>query len=473
MREQTEAEKEIGLRALSSERKTCQSFPTGPNVSAASLLPLCPDPLNMSPAEEKVITVAEMITGWRIQDLYYTIITTEDEVSIIYPQKRPFGKALFMAIRYGTFVYIALRLASAYGPAGTVRLTSKRSSSKSSCYAFYTCKDDRESRAVKVYWWLTKPPCISHSSRATVLTLCLCLCALLRTRKCWSFAVILLSAGPSCVRMIMTLVNLVQYPAEAITSLDVQLGYPCYAPIAQRMIESTVYGAGRQFRGPAHGQLVRVLQRDGGIYYISLAVMRCAVAVMDTPPVVSVSVLCQSGIDKQPLNIFRFSVWSQTKVLQYTISRVINALASIAAPIFAQRLMLNIRSVDYMGSRPFASTILFARTPQSSEDTMDNTVLGAYRLSLNLSAGRCEGRFTANKKENYGEDELQVAVRKQLSDLSPGVWIPEAHAVSLASSTTLLGWFVAQPVPRLLGYWIGLDSLARVPADICLAVSSD
>jgi hypothetical protein len=39
----------------------------------------------------------------------------------------------------------------------------------------------------------------------------------------------------------------------------------------------------------------------------------------------------------------------------------------IAIPIFAQRLMTNMRKVDYMGSEPYASKLLFAPANSGSE----------------------------------------------------------------------------------------------------------
>ena len=41
--------------------------------------------------------------------------------------------------------------------------------------------------------------------------------------------------------------------------------------------------------------------------------------------------------------------------------------------MLAQRLLLNIRAVDYMGSRPLASTLLFAPEKDNTEDLMNES----------------------------------------------------------------------------------------------------
>jgi hypothetical protein len=41
-------------------------------------------------------------------------------------------------------------------------------------------------------------------------------------------------------------------------------------------------------------------------------------------------------------------------------------------PILAQRLLINMRKVDYMGSQPVASKLLFAPPPPGSDDDLED-----------------------------------------------------------------------------------------------------
>ena len=44
----------------------------------------------------------------------------------------------------------------------------------------------------------------------------------------------------------------------------------------------------------------------------------------------------------------------------------------VVVPILAQRLLINMRSVDYMGSRPLASTLMFAPSTGESEGSSES-----------------------------------------------------------------------------------------------------
>ncbi|KAJ3540065.1 hypothetical protein NMY22_g4460 [Coprinellus aureogranulatus] len=96
------------------------------------------------------------------------------------------------------------------------------------------------------------------------------------------------------------------------------------------------------------GRLVQVLQRDGGLYYIASASIGLIVAITRTPAIVAVGAL-----DPSPISMF-------VNVSQY-----------VGIPILAQRLMINIRKTDYVGSRPIASKLLFAPPTPGSEDDED------------------------------------------------------------------------------------------------------
>lgn len=63
----------------------------------------------------------------------------------------------------------------------------------------------------------------------------------------------------------------------------------------------------------------------------------------------------------------------------------------VIVPILAQRLLINMRNVDDLGSRPLASTLMFAKTSGVSEEQMED--VGDYEGPMNDEsppAGRSE-----------------------------------------------------------------------------------
>ena len=68
--------------------------------------------------------------------------------------------------------------------------------------------------------------------------------------------------------------------------------------------------------------------------------------------------------------------------------------------MLAQRLLLNIRAVDYMGSRPLASTLLFAAGKDNTEDMMDESE--TYDMSVQNTKPSSEGKM--KEKEQVGAE---------------------------------------------------------------------
>ncbi|KAJ3512736.1 hypothetical protein NMY22_g15246 [Coprinellus aureogranulatus] len=75
-------------------------------------------------------------------------------------------------------------------------------------------------------------------------------------------------------------------------------------------------------------------------------------------------------------------------------------------PIAAQRLMINLRKVDYMGSRPIASKLLFAPPPPGSEDDGEDDEHRRDQLEMNVE--RSNVRSCAGQGDPYGTESAVV-----------------------------------------------------------------
>ncbi|KAJ3540892.1 hypothetical protein NMY22_g4110 [Coprinellus aureogranulatus] len=176
--------------------------------------------------------------------------------------------------------------------------------------------------------------------------------------------------GPDTVSALFTFISRGQYPAQPLTQVDRELGYPCYVPSNEEWARATVSELGMdvrryisfastaamlllavvtlimRYRGHA-GRLVRVLRRDDGIYYIAVAGIRFGQAIHNKHT-------CYTGAEQKGHK-------------RMGSNRIIERANFTVVPILAQRLMINLRRADYMGSEPVASKLLFA-TPASSTD---------------------------------------------------------------------------------------------------------
>ena len=74
----------------------------------------------------------------------------------------------------------------------------------------------------------------------------------------------------------------------------------------------------------------------------------------------------------------------------------------IVIPILAQRLLINMRKVDYMGSEPVASNLLFAPPPPGSEDGTEEE-FDAVEMRQNPYVLRRRGSVSkASEKDEAG-----------------------------------------------------------------------
>ncbi|KAJ3528650.1 hypothetical protein NMY22_g9322 [Coprinellus aureogranulatus] len=419
----------------------------------------------MDLSDEQILALADAVAMWRVQEVglsscskivaqcmtlvqavnqssvpfyafyvYYVLTTLDEEVAITFPQKWNRGKMLLFIIRYGTVVFIAFELSRNYRDYLVV--------SPSTCKGWLIAYD--------ALFYLVAVSCDA--------VLALCLGALLQVNQLYLLAIFILSIGPRIIGGIFSVVSDIQYPAEPVSDLDREMGYPCYLPSNEIWVESTIWGNGRDIRsyvnfaGTAvlfllagatmilrykghNGQLIKVLRRDGGLYYLVLAGtqsselsiptntefhwtfmaymnvgMRFGQAITRTPAIVAVflfpprtigdtssdlymvSSRCQ-GYPRPPIivssgshmvqqppqhsedmssevaafrDMYEFEKGSELN------NRLLNISSDVVTPILAQRLMINLRKADYMGSRPIASKLLFAPPLPGAEDDEDH-----------------------------------------------------------------------------------------------------
>ncbi|TEB27475.1 hypothetical protein FA13DRAFT_1816390 [Coprinellus micaceus] len=311
----------------------------------------------MTIPEEEVWALSDAVAMWRMQEyivisfyclyVYYLFTTVSEEVSIILPQRWNRGKMLYAIIRYGTLAFIALQLSRDYRTYLSISPN--------------VCK--RLSISLEVF--------LSVISLACNFSLALCLGALLQARSIYVAGIVILSCGIPFVSSVIVLVSSFQYPAEQLSDIDAELGYPCYVTSVGGWEENTITYTGRDIRAYVNlaattllallgivtlvirykgqdGRLIQVIRRDGGLHYLSLLVIRMISAIILTQ-----SVLPLEEIDASPLNLL-----SQVGDL-------------VIIPILAQRLLINMRKVDYMGSEPVASKLLFAPPAPGTESEDD------------------------------------------------------------------------------------------------------
>ncbi|TEB37011.1 hypothetical protein FA13DRAFT_1810483 [Coprinellus micaceus] len=295
----------------------------------------------MSLTPEKVASIGEAISSWRLQEciilpfytlyIHYWLTTVDEEVNTILPQKRWVGKLIFALMRYGTLLFILMGLHANY----------------------------------RTYLEISPEACkgILIASSVTVnlvalvadVTVGICFSVLLGVRKWYYFSgIMLLCSGLPTVYLIFQLLGYIHAPADPLSSLDEELGYPCYVPDDEAFSEGLPGGSMNLFsylnfarsilllllafvtfwiRLKERGKLTKVIGRDGGIYYISAAVIRLLGGIMFTPALIP-----QDSIRSSP------------------IFPIFQGLNQIVIPILAQRLLLNIRALENSHPRTLTSS---------------------------------------------------------------------------------------------------------------------
>ncbi|KAJ3541116.1 hypothetical protein NMY22_g4023 [Coprinellus aureogranulatus] len=325
---------------------------------------------------ELVQELKDAVSTWRMQEyillsfytlyVYYCLTTLKEAIATVHSQRWGLGRILFIILRYVTALQISINMATIY----------------------------------RTYFHISPKICkglaiVSDTSYGIVnltadVTLGLCLSALLGAKPLYLAIILFLCATYPIVTWIFNLIGNIQIPAQEVGILDTELGYPCYAASSEDFF-GTVAGLGRDARTYINfartailmmlaiavfalryreksGQLLQVLRRDGGLYYLIVTGMNCSTAFSDAPFYSNQSPL-------PPLQQTRFAsafVYTPAIISSENLESnpayiVLTGVQEVIVPILAQRLLINMRSVDYMGSRPLASTLMFASTPEESK----------------------------------------------------------------------------------------------------------
>ncbi|KAJ3546317.1 hypothetical protein NMY22_g2107 [Coprinellus aureogranulatus] len=239
--------------------------------------------------------------------VYHIFTTLSEEVAVMFPQKWNRGRSLFTFIRYGMPVYMAMHLL----------------------------------RDFKNYFILNPLGCkaliiMENGLLYLIFLVCnaslgLCLGALLRVERLGLLIIMLLCTVMPLVELIFTVIGDAEYPAEPLSSFDIELGYPCYALPTNAMMERTV-----------------VLLGYDVCAYVELATTSALLlvnAIFNTPAIMSLD-----ARDNHPA----FMLFDATQ--------------RAAIPILAQRLLINIRKADQTIARSYASALLSFSPFELEED---------------------------------------------------------------------------------------------------------
>ncbi|KAJ3521208.1 hypothetical protein NMY22_g12410 [Coprinellus aureogranulatus] len=298
----------------------------------------------------------------------YTYITASQlskklSIATVHSQRWGLGRILFIILRYVTALQISINMATIY----------------------------------RTYFHISPKICkglaiVSDTSYGIVnltadVTLGLCLSALLGAKPLYLAVILFLCATYPIVTWIFNLIGNIQIPAQEVGILDTELGYPCYAASSEDFF-GTVAGLGRDARTYINfartailmmlaiavfalryreksGQLLQVLRRDGGLYYLIVTSMNCPTAFSDAPFYSNQST--PSATRFASAFVYTPAIISSENLESNPAYIVLTGVQEVIVPILAQRLLINMRSVDYMGSRPLASTLMFASTPEESK----------------------------------------------------------------------------------------------------------
>ncbi|TEB28643.1 hypothetical protein FA13DRAFT_1793810 [Coprinellus micaceus] len=337
----------------------------------------------MSLSPESVLALQKDVLWWRMQDygelsffvlyLYHAFTTIDEEISVIHPQRWNRGKMLYMVIRYGMLLYIVLKF----------------------------------SRDFKSYLPISPETCkglvvANNIAYAIVYLACnfllgLCLSALLQAKIVVFLTIMTLCLALPFISTVLEVVGSIQYPGKSwqprsvIVSLR-ELGYTCYVLSYQEKAAHTIAFIGDgvrvhlslaaiallniigvvtlvvRYKAQA-GRLLQVVRRDGSIYYLSVLAIRLAFAIIH-----SYASLPTSRLEHSPGIMCLYTA------------------ADVLIPILAERLLVNMRKVDYVGTEPVASRLLFAPPPRLSAKERNDDLDDSMEMTLTSSRDRLHGK---------------------------------------------------------------------------------
>ncbi|TEB21515.1 hypothetical protein FA13DRAFT_1819435 [Coprinellus micaceus] len=240
--------------------------------------------MDLSP--ERIQALTESVGMARMQEyiviplyclyVYYVVTTIAEEVSIILPQQWNRGKTLYVVIRHGMLVAIALQLTAEY--------RNYYSMSPAICKALSVSYEIANSLVLF----------------ACDFSLGLCLSALLQAKTLYCVAILVLSCTLTIVNSTFSVVSNLQYPAALPSPLMKELGYACYYISQEDWATKTIANLGRNIPNilePCHN---RPSVHVGCCHFCcALQGSRQSASSGDTPgcrPVLLVSVSHQTGV---------------------------------------------------------------------------------------------------------------------------------------------------------------------------------
>ncbi|TEB21696.1 hypothetical protein FA13DRAFT_1741619 [Coprinellus micaceus] len=257
--------------------------------------------------------------------LYHYILTFNDEVSQIWPQPTwKTGKILFLATKYTTIIYVAHLL--------ILNWPHNYGISVPGCEALGT--------VVSVSGILARTFAEG--------TLWLCLYALLQGKSEFFYLLVVAFLACSIPANVLNAIDVMSQRAVPQDTISLLLGYPCNFLVRQRPDLSAIGAyislartsltlvAGLatliiRYRNQNHN-LIRVIRREGGMYYISSLVLLFLACLTSTP--------------KSPI----------TNAVQ---SETIWSLKLLFTTVFADRLLLRMKKVDDPGTQAVISSLVF------------------------------------------------------------------------------------------------------------------
>ncbi|RXW16541.1 hypothetical protein EST38_g9315 [Candolleomyces aberdarensis] len=225
----------------------------------------------------------------------------------------------------------------------------------------------------RLYWRIGNKGCMAldviHSvmdliaASAAEATLLLCLYALLDVKRVWFYVLMIGSFAFTVTILILEATDISHQrvlPHQLLPKHWQGLGYPCYfdssrqSPIIYGLVAyiSFTRTALAALLGIAtflhryrrsRSSMLKVIKREGGIYYLSTILLRLIDAIIRTP--------------NMPIVIDPADA--------VTLAIAIYSLRVLAIPILANRLLLNMRKVNEINANTLISTMLFTMTPHT------------------------------------------------------------------------------------------------------------
>ncbi|KAJ2922339.1 hypothetical protein H1R20_g14749, partial [Candolleomyces eurysporus] len=264
---------------------------------------------------------------------------TKTEVNRIWSHKQNVGKFLFLTTRYAPIVAIICNFLTNF----------------------------------RLYWRIGNKGCMAldviHSvmdliaASAAEATLLLCLYALLDAKKVWFYVFMILSFAFTVTILILEATDISHQRVLSHQLLPKHwqsLGYPCYfdssrqSPIIYGVVAyisftRTALAALLAIATFLHryrrsgSSMIKVIRREGGLYYLSTILLRLIDAIIRTPNMPTI-------IDPADA---------------VTLAIAIYSLRVLAIPILANRLLLNMRKINENNANTLISTMLFTKTPHT------------------------------------------------------------------------------------------------------------